>query len=99
MATLYKTDGTTEAVKPIGGFFSLPQLYQLTECDFVQAVPLPDGTQLWMDEEGKLKPNPVINERATFMFGQHLLPGDYFVGPILHTLPGEIDTGDEDDGQ
>jgi hypothetical protein len=48
--------------------FSLYELYKLIECELVQVVELYDETIMIIDEEGKLKVNPVINKLASQLY-------------------------------
>jgi hypothetical protein len=58
MATLYKTDGTVEEVKPkTGKYFSYEELQAFVGKDddkMIEIVPLPSGKSMIVNEEGKL---------------------------------------------
>jgi hypothetical protein len=94
MAILIQPDGTKTNVRPADPArgFTLAEYYQYV-CPgdpdpIVQAVPLPGGITAWCHEEGKLRGLPP-NPAATLSYGAYLLPGDYFVGPVLLTAPAE----------
>lgn len=50
-------DPTTETVTEIE-VQKFKDLYRICECTMVEAVRMPAGHQLWLDEEGLLKPEP-----------------------------------------
>lgn len=77
MATLLKLDGSQTEVYPADkeNGFTLEELYGMLECDMIEiACTFSDGKMLIVDEEGLLKPNPVVNPTAS------MLVGDYIVG-------------------
>lgn len=84
-AWLLETDGTQKEVKPKNGTdFSLREVYELLECEMVQAhrTPQPD-MMLLMDEEGKMK-DVDINVQASRLVKPYLLTGDFIVGKALY---------------
>jgi len=56
--------------------FSLQELYDLIKTDVVQVVELYDNTILIIDEEGKLKNEPVINKLASQLYSVDRLNED-----------------------
>jgi hypothetical protein len=77
MATLYKTDGTTEEHTPDGKKITLAQAQGLVG-GYVELVRLGKKGVLLVDEEGLIKQLP-INHQASKLAGKLL------VGPVLHT--------------
>ena len=64
MAILYKTDGSVTPVSPKEGkYFSLKELQGYVG-GYIQIVPLPNGEELVINEEGKLDGLPT-NQLAT----------------------------------
>jgi Domain of unknown function (DUF3846) len=84
MATLLREDGSASNVVPADRKrgFMLTELYGLLKCDLVEAVQLPNGRILVVDENGKLAGRPV-NELATMLTRGVLQPHDLVVGPAL----------------
>lgn len=80
MATLIKVDGSQKDVFPENkeNGFTLKELYGLLECEMIEiATTFQDGKMLVVDEEGLLKPEPVVNPVAS------MLVGDYIVGNAI----------------
>lgn len=80
MATLIKVDGSQKDVFPADkeNGFTLKELYGLLECEMIEiATIFQDGKMLVVDEEGLLKPDPVVNPVAS------MLVGDYIVGNAI----------------
>ncbi len=48
--------------------FTLQELYKLIDTDLVEVVNLFDGTIMIIDEESKIKGNPVVNKLASQLF-------------------------------
>jgi hypothetical protein len=70
---IYRTNGTREVITR-DAFPELKEIYGLIGCEMVEGYSLPNGTQLWVDEEGRLNEklvNPFFAE-----FG--------IVGDVLH---------------
>lgn len=91
MATLYKSDGTVQAVRPGDGKrFTLVELQGLVG-GYIERVPFPDGESLWMNEEGKLRGLP-RNDRATAAAHEAcaIFPDDFIVGDALLTNKREV---------
>jgi hypothetical protein len=101
MAQLYKPDGTVTEVKPQNGkCFTLPELQALVG-GHIEAVDVPpwDGSRLAIcDEEGKLKDNPKINERATLAAERHNF-NDVAVGDWLFAERAELESEDDFDDE
>lgn len=56
-------------VRPKNGRdFKLKELYSHIGCDCVEFVRLATGQRMVVDESGKLKENPVVNELATELY-------------------------------
>lgn len=95
MAKLIKITGSAPRgirnVKPRNGeTFELEELYELLEVDMIEIVPSSNGRQLVViDEEGKLKQNPIVNGLASIA----CFPGgrDMIVGNALICNPNEIE--------
>lgn len=102
MAELIKADGTVTVVTPKNGkVFTLEELRGFVGgCIEIVAVPPWDGSRLAVcDEEGKLKPNPKVNELATLKAERHNY-NDVAVGDWLFADFAELeseDPFDEDD--
>jgi hypothetical protein len=84
------TEGNKTEVQGEGkdGRFTLEQMYRLLDCSLVQLVSLrPKQCQgfkeVWCDEEGKLKPEAVVNYVATLIAKPVLFSGDCIVGKAL----------------
>jgi hypothetical protein len=80
MATLYRTDGTTEVLTPPNGVnWSLKELQTLVG-GYIELTRTIDGRSLIVDDEGKLKGKP-LNIAATklYVYGRH----DPIVGDAL----------------
>ena len=64
--TLYLSDGASMPINPQNGKrFTFKELYSVLECSMIEIVYLLDGTMLLIDEEGRFKKSPVINDQAT----------------------------------
>ncbi len=76
-AILIHEDSKTESIKPENGKdFSLQELYKLLNCELVEIVYIRNSNKiLIIDEEGKLKPNPILNLKATQMCPPHTIVG------------------------
>jgi hypothetical protein len=80
MATLYRTDGTTEVLQPLNGVhWSLEELQTLVG-GYIELGRTVDGRFMVLDEEGKLK-HKALNIAATrlYKYGRH----DPVVGEVL----------------
>jgi hypothetical protein len=93
MATLIDADGTETRVSPRNAKkgFTLEELYLLLDCATVQMIEVGEGSMMWMDEDGKYRPELRRNNRGTALL-QNVggAPDDYVVGTILITNPGEV---------
>jgi hypothetical protein len=85
MATLYKTDGSKEVIKPADGKkFQIEELQKLVG-GYVERVKLPFDQRLIVDEDAKLKGKP-MNQSASLVLhramGGETVPiaGDAVVG-------------------
>lgn len=68
-AQLIKPNGEITEITPVNGTdFSLDECYALLECEMVEVVGLSDGRVMILDEEGKLKDEFEINDKATELF-------------------------------
>lgn len=67
------------------------EFYSLLNCSLVQAIHLPDGKTMWIDEEGKLKPHALNVYASMFLLGAGGMPDDYVAGAAIITDAGEID--------
>lgn len=86
MATLYKWTGEVEAVTPRNKKkgFSLPELYRLLDCEMIEAVYLPGGLAMVIDEDGKFnRPQEVNREATELLKGAGGIPGDWIAGHAL----------------
>jgi hypothetical protein len=94
VAILIDADGTEKEVHPrnVKRGFTLEELYLLIGCATVQAIEIgEEGSQIWMDEDGKYRSEPTLNKRATALL--HNAGGaldDFVVGTVLLTMPGEV---------
>jgi hypothetical protein len=87
MATLYKTDGTIEEVKPRSGKeFELEELQKIVG-GYIELVRTVDGDAMVINELGKVNKMD-LNILATrlYRFGRH----DPIVGPALVVSRGEM---------
>lgn len=84
-AFLLDTDGSKKEVLPKDGKeFTLPELYEMLDCELVQVLPTPQsGMMMIFDEEGKMKDNEV-NLQATAILKDYLFVGDVIVGKALY---------------
>lgn len=97
MATLLTPSGESRQVTPANGkAFTLDELYALIGCEMVQMIHLPDGRDMWMDEEGKFNDKLLPNELASkLLLLAGGIDGDYVLGNALLATPEE---GGEEDG-
>lgn len=92
MAILITAAGTQLEVKPKNRVFSLQEFYKHIGCTTVQMIELPNGMQMWMDEEGKFRKIQHVNDIATMLLRMAGgLNDDYIVGNVLICDPSEID--------
>lgn len=93
MARLLRTDGTEARIAPkrSRAGFTLDELYTLLACETVQCVPLGEGQQLVVDEDGKYKTGLRRNVEATKLLAlAGGMAGDYVVGDALVVSRGEL---------
>lgn len=63
------TDGTVRQLTELEGKeLSLKAMYPIIGCDIVEHVGLKKGVDMWVDEEGLLKGEFVINQKATLLY-------------------------------
>jgi len=89
MATLIRASGAQVDVTPrdpIHGFTRL-ECYALLDCTTIEAIRLPGGRLMIVDEDGKSKAQPIVNQWATDLTGC-LHPA--IVGHALVCQPGEF---------
>ena len=102
MATLIRPDGSELEVQPGGDdgsrAFTLAELYRHLGCDQVQMIALPDGRELWCDEEAYFRePPPPVNRKATQLYrAAGGIPEWQVLGSVLVTTVAET-TEPEDD--
>jgi hypothetical protein len=77
MATIIKINGQTEKIEPGNGkVFTLKEL-QKAVGGYIKIVPITTGEHsgrlMVVDEEGLLKPDPILNEEASKMAGQSIV--------------------------
>jgi hypothetical protein len=80
MATLYRTDGSTEVLQPLNGVsWSLEELQTLVG-GYIEIGSTVDGRFMVLDDNGKLK-HKTLNVEATklYRYGRH----DPVVGEVL----------------
>ena len=85
-ATLYTTDGGVRPVTPENGKdFKLEELYKLLKCDLVEVVYLNRTQIMIIDEEGKLRSEPKVNQKATVIAWKYMAihPKDVVVGDAI----------------
>lgn len=92
MAQWIKANGEVMEVQPRNGKdFQLDELKQYIGGGYIEVINIPEGRQMVMDEEGKLKMLPK-NEKATDIARPVLLPTDWGIcGDVLVCKKGEID--------
>lgn len=81
--TLLKVDSSTEKLPD--GELSLEQMYKAIGCTTVELVALPDGTELWCDENGLAVDSPKMNLKATMLYRKHYGPEVLIVGDVILT--------------
>ena len=87
---LIKPDGAVEPYPPQGKTYTLEEM-QKAVGGYIEILHPPDPRLLMViNEEGKLKGLP-LNEAATRLMGENLLPGDYIVGNALVCCNKDID--------
>lgn len=92
MATLIRTNGSEEQVRPADGkYFTLEELQRYVG-GFIEAVALPNGKTMIVNEEGKLDNLP-YNQRATLLgAAAGTMPGDEVMGDVLVLSDDEWET-------
>lgn len=93
MARFLRIDGTEMPVAPLNkrDGFTLDELYALLSCTTIECVPLGEGYQLVIDEDGKAKPDLPPNPMATRLLRQAGgMPTDYVVGAALVVSAREL---------
>lgn len=92
MATLIRTNGSEEQVRPADGkYFTLEELQRYVG-GFIEAVALPNGKTMIVNEEGKLDNLP-YNQRATLLgAAAGTMPGDEVMGDVLVLSNDEWET-------
>ena len=98
MATLLTPEGRSLTILPDNGKeFSLEEMYRHIGCECVECVHLPDGRDMWVDEDGKsnqaLRPNELASKLLLLAGG---IDRDFVVGNALLTTLAE--TGDGEGG-
>jgi hypothetical protein len=89
-AILYKTDGTSQPIKPQDGRkFGLAELQQMVG-GYIEVIYLSEGRLMVLNEEGKLRGLPV-NAKATAVALPFLGEGDFIVGDALVCDEGLFD--------
>ena len=79
-AQLIKPNGEIVDIQPDNGKdFKLRELYSLIDCELVEIVYLPNKKIMVVDEEGKLKVNPIYNEKAPNIAQGHEIVGNAIV--------------------
>lgn len=58
-------------------------------CHIVERVALTKGVDMWVDEEGLLKANPVINGMGTFLY-QHEFSNGHGINPAMLAQLGVV---------
>lgn len=91
MARLIMPNGDSKQVDPAGDVFTLQEMYDLLNCSCVQAVSLPVGRIMWIDEEGKFKPHTQNHMATILLRAAGGIPGDYIAGAALLTEAHEIE--------
>lgn len=98
---LIEENGDINEVTPIepSKGFQLKELYAMLQCDMVEVVELQDGRLMVIDEESKLKNNPVINKKATELFQKGRMSASEYkekMKAIYGNAFISIDSGDEE---
>ena len=88
VAWLVKADGSIKEVKPKKGkTFTLEELQGFVGGN-VEVISLPNGKELWLNEEGKLDNLPINEKLSTLWFflfaGYDLGADDFVVGDCLY---------------
>lgn len=99
MAEFIKPDGTVKIVYPKAQHFTLREMQELVG-GYIEIIPLGQGRQMVIDEEGKLKglePNIEASTRARLAGALwtegdgHGMGTDYVAGPALFVTNDELD--------
>ncbi len=93
MAKLIFPSGESKEIKANNGqTFTLEELYHHIDCDTVQMIHLPDGREMYCDENAKLKNEfAEINEIASKLL--YLAGGrehDFIIGNVMILEPSEV---------
>lgn len=77
MATIVKITGEHQNIEPANGrIFTLEELQHVVD-GYIQIVPITAGEHsgrlLICDEEGLIKPNPILNKEASKIAGQRIV--------------------------
>lgn len=73
MATIIKTTGEKENIEPADGkVFSLKELQKAVN-GYIEIVSLDSGKLMIVDEEGLIKPDPILNKEASKIAGQRIV--------------------------
>jgi hypothetical protein len=67
------------------------EFYALLNCSLVQAIHLPAGRTMWIDEEGKFKPHARNTFASILLLNAGGMPDDYVAGAAIITDKGEIE--------
>ena len=91
MAVRITPEGDVTHVFPKNGMaFTLPELYEHTDCDTIDIRRLADRRWLVCDDNGKLKQLP-FNAVATFTYNQDRIGWDHVVGTVLIAVFHEVE--------
>ena len=93
MAILIRAAGGYTKISPKNGkTFELEEMYELIGCRTVERIPLADGLDMWLDEEGKFREIHHVNLLATRALHEAGgLLDDYVVGDVLICDRNEVD--------
>ncbi len=79
-AKLIKTDGSIISIEPKNKkHFEYKEVLDILKCDIIQTVGVKDEKMIMIcDEEGKLKNNPIVNEKATDIYMEDRMTEEEF---------------------
>jgi len=99
-AQLIKPTGEITEIQPANRTdFTLQECYELIKCDMIEIVNLIDGRIMLIDEEGKLKNEFQINEKATELFMKDRQSWSEYVSKMKELYGDKfifVNTGDDE---
>lgn len=94
MAQLYKANGEIVDYPPADGKKHTLEEMQAAVGGWIEGVPMPDGRQMYVNEDGIALCLP-YNNAATALVAEWLMPGDYIKGDALVLTMEEDEESEE----